>query len=125
MSLYEIFDRLTGNFFTPITHKSAKWKNWIAVLDFKTCYVCKTEHGKIYFIKDNPIPKHLYILFVAVKLRLWMPFIPEGQHFLVSMAQIIGLQIIVPYRITIFLFLTYQTLVGSRGNPLQIMLLVK
>ena len=32
--------------------KSNKWKHWKATLDLKTCYECRTIHGKIYAINE-------------------------------------------------------------------------
>ena len=38
--------------------KSNKWKHWKATLDLKTCYECRTIHGKIYAINEpvSPMP---------------------------------------------------------------------
>ncbi len=38
--------------------KSNKWKHWKATLDLKTCYECRTIHGKIYSIYEpvSPMP---------------------------------------------------------------------
>ena len=35
---------------------SSKWKEWIAQLDFKTCLICKENHGKIYEINEFVYP---------------------------------------------------------------------
>lgn len=37
--------------FRPSTHRSSDYKNWIAMLDLKTCIECKNSHGKIYPIE--------------------------------------------------------------------------
>lgn len=42
---------------------SEKWKNWVAILDLKTCRDCRENHGKIYSkneIVRRPPPIHLY-----------------------------------------------------------------
>ena len=36
--------------------KSNKWKHWKATLDLKTCYECRTIHGKIYSINESVSP---------------------------------------------------------------------
>ena len=36
--------------------KSNKWKHWKATLDLKTCYECRTIHGKIYSINETVSP---------------------------------------------------------------------
>lgn len=41
--------------FVPQTHKSKEYKNWIAILDLKTCLVCRNCHGKIYKFHEQPI----------------------------------------------------------------------
>ncbi len=33
---------------------SNKWKNWLAIIDKKTCMDCKTRHGQIYAIDEQP-----------------------------------------------------------------------
>lgn len=43
--------------FIPITHKSNDYKNWIAELDFKTCFICADNHGKIFQKDERPNPK--------------------------------------------------------------------
>ncbi len=44
--------------------KSNKWKYWKAALDLKTCYECRTIHGKIYSISETVSPiKRLLKLF--------------------------------------------------------------
>ncbi|MVB09461.1 ribonuclease [Caprobacter fermentans] len=41
-------------FFRPPTHESSDYKNWIAQLDLKTCFVCRSHHGKIYKKDEMP-----------------------------------------------------------------------
>lgn len=36
--------------FVPVTVQSVNYKNWQAILDFKTCFECRSKHGKIYNI---------------------------------------------------------------------------
>ncbi len=36
---------------------SNKWKEWVAQLDFKTCLICKENHGKIYDINEFVYPE--------------------------------------------------------------------
>lgn len=33
--------------FYPLTTESYNYKHWVAVLDFKTCKICRDNHGKI------------------------------------------------------------------------------
>lgn len=40
------------NFFTPQTHYSTDYKNWISILNLTTCQFCRKQHGKIYLIYD-------------------------------------------------------------------------
>lgn len=39
-------------FFRPQTHESPDYKNWIAQLDLRTCFICRGNHGKIYKIDE-------------------------------------------------------------------------
>lgn len=41
-------------FFRPPTFESLDYKNWIAQLDLKTCFICRKIHGKIYEIDEMP-----------------------------------------------------------------------
>ena len=50
-SLYYLVKSRSG--FGP---KSNKWKHWKATLDLKTCYECRTIHGKIYSINETVSP---------------------------------------------------------------------
>lgn len=47
--------------YKPSMHISQEFKNWIAILDIKTCIDCRKRHGKIYYIEETPeyeIPLH-------------------------------------------------------------------
>ncbi len=37
---------------------SSKWKEWRALIDLKTCLICRGNHGKIYALGEdvNPVP---------------------------------------------------------------------
>lgn len=36
------------DYYSPSTQESRRYKNWIAVLDLKTCLECRSRHGQIY-----------------------------------------------------------------------------
>ena len=36
----------------PPTTESTNYKNWIAIIDLKTCVECRTKHGQIYLINE-------------------------------------------------------------------------
>ncbi len=38
--------------FTPITHNSTDYKNWISTLSLTTCQFCREKHGKVYNIYE-------------------------------------------------------------------------
>lgn len=40
--------------YSPPTQKSRNYKNWIAVLDLKTCLECRSRHGQIYQMDEIP-----------------------------------------------------------------------
>lgn len=42
---------------SPPTQESRNYKNWIAVLDLKTCMECRSRHGQIYWINETPDKK--------------------------------------------------------------------
>lgn len=52
--LYLLLQILNGDKWEPIFANSSKYKNWIAVLDLKTCYVCRKMHGKIWLSNEIP-----------------------------------------------------------------------
>ena len=52
--LYLLLQILNGDKWEPIFANSSKYKNWVAHLDLKTCYVCRKMHGKIWLINEKP-----------------------------------------------------------------------
>ena len=42
---------------SPPTQESRNYKNWVAVLDLKTCMECRSRHGQIYWINETPDKK--------------------------------------------------------------------
>lgn len=42
------------DFFTPQTHNSHEYKNWISTLSPTTCVFCINQHGKVYSIYEIP-----------------------------------------------------------------------
>lgn len=52
--LYLLLQMLNGDKWEPIFANSSKYKNWIAVLDLKTYYVCRKMHGKIWLSNEIP-----------------------------------------------------------------------
>ena len=40
--------------YSPPTQESRNYKNWIAVLDLKTCLECRSLHGQIYRMDETP-----------------------------------------------------------------------
>ena len=40
--------------YSPPTQESRNYKNWIAVLDLKTCLECRSQHGQIYQMDEMP-----------------------------------------------------------------------
>lgn len=42
------------DFYSPPTQESQNYKNWIAVLDLKTCLDCRARHGQIYQMDEVP-----------------------------------------------------------------------
>lgn len=43
--------------FEPVTTQSKNYKNWKAILDLKTCIVCRSRHGQIYGIDEVVDPE--------------------------------------------------------------------
>ena len=43
--------------FMPQTHSSSEYKNWITILDIKTCLECKSRHGAIYLLNETVSPE--------------------------------------------------------------------
>lgn len=53
------------------SYKSSRYKNWLAVLDIKTCAECRRRHGKIYSISDiieQSPPLHLNCRCVVIEM---------------------------------------------------------
>lgn len=51
------------DYYLPPTQESRHYKNWIAVLDLKTCLECRLRHGQIYQMNAFPekeLPLHPY-----------------------------------------------------------------
>lgn len=42
--------------FIPLTVASSNWKHWTAILDLKTCELCRSRHGKIYAMNETVDP---------------------------------------------------------------------
>ena len=42
------------DFYSPPTQESRNYKNWVAVLDLKTCLQCRSRHGQIYQMDEIP-----------------------------------------------------------------------
>lgn len=47
-------ESIIGSPYRPPMHVSQDFKNWIAILDIRTCTDCRKLHGKIYFIEEIP-----------------------------------------------------------------------
>ena len=45
---------LNGSEWKPEFGESENYKNWIAVLDPKTCFECRSRHGKIWLVTETP-----------------------------------------------------------------------
>lgn len=58
-----LLQQTNGDYWKPKFGKSNKYKNWIAILDWKTCPECRSKHGTVYLIdeviKKEP-PIHFY-----------------------------------------------------------------
>lgn len=39
--------------FKPLYQESVNYKNWIAIIDEKTCYICRNNHGRIFQINEE------------------------------------------------------------------------
>ena len=48
---------------------STKWRNWIAILDLKTCRFCRKMHGKIFGADEKFTRNHLSTKIAGVKLN--------------------------------------------------------
>ena len=52
--LYLLLQIINGFNWKPEFGESSNYKNWIAILDLKTCPICRTMHGKIWQIEEKP-----------------------------------------------------------------------
>ncbi len=50
---YLLLQIINGSNWNPEFAESSKYKNWIAILDWKTCYECRSRHGKIWLINEE------------------------------------------------------------------------
>lgn len=50
---YALTKGLLDSYFPP-TQESRNYKNWIAILDLKTCLECRDRHGQIYQMDEFP-----------------------------------------------------------------------
>lgn len=49
---YLLLQLINGNNWNPMFGESINYKNWIAILDLKTCSKCRTMHGRIWPISE-------------------------------------------------------------------------
>lgn len=54
LALKKSLEGLIDSLYRPSTHTSLDYKNWIAILDLKTCSECRNLHGKIYCLEERP-----------------------------------------------------------------------
>lgn len=54
LALKNFSENVLGSLYRPPTHTSSDYKNWIAILDLKTCVNCRNLHGKIYYADEKP-----------------------------------------------------------------------
>ena len=52
--LYLLLQIINGFDWKPEFSESKNYKNWTAILDLKTCPICRTMHGKIWRIEEQP-----------------------------------------------------------------------
>ena len=45
------------DYFFPVTGVSSQFKNWVAILDFKTCATCRSNHGKVFYNYEDVDPE--------------------------------------------------------------------
>lgn len=50
---YLLLQIINGSSWKPVFGESSKYKNWIAILDLKTCPECRIRHGKIWLISKT------------------------------------------------------------------------
>ncbi len=51
---YLLLQIINGFSWKPDFGESNRYKNWIAHLDIRTCYDCRSLHGKIWLINEKP-----------------------------------------------------------------------
>lgn len=52
--LYLLLQIINGFDWKPEFAESGKYKNWVAILDLKTCLECRKRHGKIWLMNEQP-----------------------------------------------------------------------
>lgn len=52
--LYLMLQIINGFDWKPEFAESGKYKNWVAILDLKTCLECRKRHGKIWLMNEQP-----------------------------------------------------------------------
>lgn len=58
-----LLQQVNGKNWKPVFNKSTKYKNWIAILDPRTCPKCRSNHGTIFLINEiveKEPPLHFY-----------------------------------------------------------------
>ncbi len=51
---YLLLQIINGFNWNPNFGESNRYKNWVAQLDIRTCYDCRSLHGKIWLISEKP-----------------------------------------------------------------------
>lgn len=51
--VYLLLKIINGAEWNPEFNVSNKYKNWIAVLDPRTCYECRSRHGKVWLLSET------------------------------------------------------------------------
>lgn len=59
MSLFDIIQSISiwGDTLEPKIETSHNYKHWVSIEDLKRCYVCASNHGKIYLNHEQPNPE--------------------------------------------------------------------
>lgn len=52
--IYLMLQIINGSNWDPVFSESSKYKNWVTILDLKTCLECRKRHGKIWLINELP-----------------------------------------------------------------------
>ncbi len=68
--VYLLLQLINGSNWNPVFGESTEFKNWIAILDLKTCLECRFNHGKIWRMDENLMKNRHCISFVDAKLLL-------------------------------------------------------